>query len=144
MPAARQQPGCHPLRIGRRRVPVRVGRAADPSTLTDAGLLSLSGSGHRGRPVSPIASTTVRAVTQAPEQPDLERGDCNCRYNDDYDRQEHFGSLLATGVHSARIGGVAFAFGSCTVVGEPRLADYRGGPPSESPVSHYRYLTRAH
>jgi hypothetical protein len=89
--------------------------------------------------VSPrIASTTTMAVSQAPEQPDLERGDCNCRCKDDYDRQEHFGSLSRHRVHSALVGGVAFAFGSYAVVGEPRLADYRGGPPSESPVSHYR------
>ena len=43
----------------------------------------------------PIASTagTAVAVAQAPEQPELERGDCNCRYEDDYDRQEHFETL---------------------------------------------------
>jgi hypothetical protein len=84
-----------------------------------------------------IAPATIGLVAQTPEQPDLERADRNRRHKDHHDRQKHFRSPFSPPrLISARIGGVVFVFGSCAVVGEPRLADYRGGPPSESPVSH--------
>lgn len=94
--------------------------------MTDAGRVSFSGSPSALRVAAP-ASASIVSVAQPPEQPDLERADCNCRNSDDYDRQEHFESLSRRRGHfGAYPVAVNFVFGSSAVVGEPRLADYRG------------------
>jgi len=39
--------------------------------------------------VAPVRPATIELFARQPEQPDLERGDRNCRYNDDHDGQQH-------------------------------------------------------
>jgi hypothetical protein len=81
--------------------------------------------GPSGRSAHP--SPTIVSVAESPEQPDLERADCNCRDKDDYDRQEHFEALSrAEVVFGADPVAVNFVCGSSAVVGEPRLANHRG------------------